>query len=274
MVPLTFDCSSCEVGSRCECNLAAACSEGVWRIKNKEGTTPLPAEISSIIPPLNVTFYPTSTGKINATVSCYLPIPTRYNSTTVNVTEKLLTCPSECYKDAECKCTVKGCNSGLFIARQDSATIKSIAITGSPLECPFTPTKIGTVEAVVACENPLRPLVKTTIIVTTSISGAFVGSNFRCVSAAAGYRCSLDYNNNYGVAFLVFFFSRPSGEMIYYNDIPITVGLGSGTKDIDFSCSNRIGKYFVSWTAFANSDLTNPIPGAWPKPEERKDITC
>jgi hypothetical protein len=124
------------------------------------------------------------------------------------------------------------------------------------------------------CPCPATTSSSTTLSPTTTISERkFIVRNFKCSSTSTGYGCSLDYDNNYGTAYLVFFFSKSTGEIAGYSDV-MEVGQGLGTKDTTFSCSNRPGSYYVSWTAFSDSSLLNPIPGAWPNPEERRQITC
>jgi hypothetical protein len=278
---LTLECKGCYVGSKCACELTTTCEEGKWMIENKEGK-PLPSYILENIPPIKIEYTPNATGKVKVTTTCYLPAPRRDNITVVEVKEEFLKCPSECRALTECSCKVVDCENGKFQAFLGNTILKNENITTTSYTAKFIPEKTGVAEVYVYCYKPSRDaaakIAITTGTTTTTITGAFTGSDFRCISTtisgAAGYKCYLDYSNNYGTAYLVFFLSKPSGEIVQYNDPPITVLSGTGTKDISFTCSNRAGRYLVSWTAFTSSDMINPIPGAWPKPGERKEITC
>jgi hypothetical protein len=248
----------------------------MWLIKNKEGT-PLQVPITQNIPPIKVEFTPNATGKIEATAMCLKPAPPVSNSAIIEVTQQFLKCPSQCDVYKECGCTVFGCEDGDFEAILGSTILKKIKIDTKTFSATFTPEKLGVIEVTADCDNPSKKA-QTTIFVsgatsTTISEGKFIGSNFRCTSTSSGYRCSLDYDNNYGTAYLVFIFSKSTGEVIDDSGT-ITVGLGSGIKDAVFSCSGRSGRFYVSWTAYSDPDLSNPIPGAWPNPDEREEISC
>jgi len=270
-------CSVCQVGDKCHCNISTTCDEGIWILKNKEGT-PLQVPITQNIPPIKVEFTPNATGKIEATAMCLKPAPPVSNTAILEVTQQFLKCPSQCDVYKECGCTVFGCEDGDFEAVLGSTILKKIKIDTKTFSTTFIPEKSGIIEVTADCNKPDKKA-QTTIFVsgatTTTISeGKFIGRDFRCSSTSSGYRCSLDYDNRYGPAYLVFFFSNSGGEVIDSTDPPISVGSGSDSRYDDFTCSGRPGKYYVSWTAYSDRDLTNPIPGAWPNPDERELISC
>lgn len=276
---LIINCNECNIKSTCECSLQASCDEGLWIVRNKEDT-PLSLPVVDTIPPTKVEFEPNVTGKVEVTVVCTKPTyspPT--NKTIVEVKEEFLKCDSSCETFKDCTCRVIGCEDGRFQAFLGGTVLKNEKITSTSYTATFNSDKVGTVEASVDCNKPVKsadariPMTGTGTTTTTIPVGRFTGNVFVCSPISTGYRCSLGYNNNYGTAYLEFFFSMPSGEIVSYTDA-IPVDQGTGTKSTDFSCSGKQGRYMVSWTAFTDPDATNPIPGAWPKPEERQTITC
>jgi len=178
-----------------------------------------------------------------------------------------------------CDCSVNGCKDGDFLAILGNIVLKNKeSISTETYTTSLYPQTTGSIDVDVTCRNP-KVQDHTSILVgggqaTTIPEGNFVGSNFRCTSTSSGYRCSLDYDNRYGPAYLVFFFSNSGGEIIDHTDPPISVGLGSDSRYDDFTCSGHPGNYHVSWTAYSDRDLTNPIPGAWPNPDGRAVISC
>ncbi|MHA1742619.1 MAG: hypothetical protein ACTSV6_00025, partial [Candidatus Heimdallarchaeota archaeon] len=129
----------------------------------------------------------------------------------------------------------------------------------------------------VFCNDPVKPLKNYTVKILTpppaTIQKVFTASPPKPTLTATGYKYSLDYDNNYGIAYLVFFFTNSSGHVVYFTD-PFIIGPGSGTKEVNFMCTNRMGGYFVSWTAYSDIDLTDPLPKAWAKSIERGEFQC
>jgi len=242
----------------------------MWLIKNKEGS-PLQSTISETIPPIKVEYKPNATGKVEVVATCYRPEPIKSNRTTVEVKEEFLKCPSECQALKDCSCRVNGCESGRFQAFLGNTVLKNENITTKTYTATFIPEKIGTVDVYVDCSKPDKKA-EAKIPVTGVPEVKFIGSNFRCVyvSAAAGYSCSIDYSNSYGTVYFVFFLSK-TGEIIKKSDTTAVV-TGSGKIEASFSCSGLSGNYDVSWQAFSESGLSNPI--AWSKSTERVRVTC
>jgi hypothetical protein len=290
--PLTLECKECQAGSKCECELTTTCAEGMWIIKNKE-RKPLQILIDGNIiekiivenmPPIKVDYMPNATGKVEVIAICFKPEPIRVNRTTVEVKEEFLKCPSECQTFEECSCKVSDCKDGRFQAFLGDTVLKNEKIATTSYTATLIPKNVGTVEVSVYCYDPVKeagekipvtgevPTTTTISTTTTTLETKFTVNNFAC-SPSIGHKCSLDYSNNYGTAYLVFYFSDTGGKIVYSSD-PVLIGLGTGSKSADFDCSNKKGKYFVSWTAFTDSSLKNPISGAWPKPEDRQEITC
>jgi len=160
-----------------------------------------------------------------------------------------------------------------------NTVLKNEVISTENYAASMYPQTTGSIDVEVTCKNPDHADQASILVggvgpsTTIGPQGKFTGI-LSCISASSGYRCSLDYSNGYGPAYLVFFLSKSTnGEIIDYSD-SIQVATGSGTKDTTFTCSGRSGSFYVSWTAFIDSSLSNPIPGAWSKPDERRQITC
>jgi hypothetical protein len=232
------------------------------------------------IPPIKVSFNPNTTGAIQATATCFKPVynPSRSIATAL-VKSPFLICTNPCSVNQKCDCVVNGCKDGKFMAILGNTVLKNEAISTETYAASMYPQTTGSIDVEVTCKNPDHADQASILVsgtgppTTIGPQGKFTGI-LSCTSTSSGYRCSLDYSNGYGPAYLVFFMSKStSGEIIDYSD-SVQVPTGSGTKDTTFTCSSRSGSYYVSWTAFTDSSLTNPIPGAWPKPDERRQITC
>jgi hypothetical protein len=280
-IPTSFSvsCDECFAGSTCYCNISAPCDDGTWNIVNKEGT-PLQYSIIQSIPPIKVSFAPNTTGTIQASATCFKPVysPSRSIATAL-VKPPFLICANPCSVNQKCDCVVNGCKDGKFMAILGNIVLKNEAISTEAYAASMYPQTTGSIDVEVTCTNPNHADQASILVsgtgppTTIGPQGRFTGS-MSCISTPSGYRCSLDYSNGYGPAYLVFFlFKSTTGEFIDYSN-SIQVPIGSGTKDNIFTCSGRSGNFYVSWTAFTDSSLLNPIPGAWSKPDERRQITC
>jgi hypothetical protein len=157
---LRINCTACNAGTRCNCTFSEICNSGVWSLTNQEGT-PLnlngtPKSVSGPIPPSRIEFIPNSTGKILVEAVC--SNPSKHNSTTLEVRERVLDCPTTCEVGKNCKCTVNLCNSGKFFAQNQEGTPLTNEINGDSFagtyERTFQPSNTGKIAVRIICYNP------------------------------------------------------------------------------------------------------------------------
>ena len=267
------ECGECFQSSECTCELKDNCNQGMWAAKNSEGT-PLSGDILQELPPKTFNFTPSSTGSVEVKLVCYSPIKSNgelyINTTTLEVKKLFLDCPDECSIGEKCTCDVNGCRSGSFTAIQGDAVLTRRSITTESFEADFTPASTKVIDVDVSCEDPVK--IDSTSI---TISGEpppeefFQGSNFVCQSTASGYKCTLDYTNDFHTQ-VVIVFTAAKPEVVATKEV--TVSTGSGQASATFSCSSASGTIFISWKAYKVSDRRTAV--GWSISTERQSVIC
>jgi hypothetical protein len=245
----------------------------MWAAKNSEGT-PLSGDILQELPPKTFNFTPSSTGSVEVKLVCYSPIKSNgelyINTTTLEVKKLFLDCPDECSIGEKCTCDVNGCRSGSFTAIQGDTVLARKSITTESFEADFTPASTKVIDVDVSCEDPVK--IDSTSI---TISGEpppeefFQGSNFVCQSTASGYKCTLDYTNDFHTQ-VVIVFTAAKPEVVATKEV--TVSTGSGQASATFSCSSASGTIFISWKAYKVSDRRTAV--GWSISTERQSVIC
>jgi hypothetical protein len=288
---LRINCTTCNAGTRCNCTFSEICNSGSWMLTNQEGT-PLnlngtPKSVSGPIPPSRIEFIPNGTGKILVEAVC--SNPSKHNDTTLEVREKVLDCPSTCEVKKDCRCVVYLCNSGkLFVQNHEGTPLTSEIIGESfagTYERTFQPSNIGKIAVRAICYNPEDKTTPSPFIITvvpqvtttTTPVSQFTVPNFQCLQSGQIWNCNLNYNNGLipaeNVVLILTFADKTTGRVKATQSFP---NLGSGSGSIptySFNCANHgTGTYYVSWRAYKQSDMTNPIN--WSITAEKNIIVC
>jgi len=108
--------------------------------------------------------------------------------------ENKCNCPQDCVVNASslncstcdvgstCTCTVSGCNSGLWLVRNTTypPAIETKSSNLPPMSISFTPTAVGSLEAIAICDNPVQ-----TFKANIDVRGAMLS----CPSCYVGREC-------------------------------------------------------------------------------------
>jgi hypothetical protein len=285
-----ISCGSCEAGLSCSCSLSGTCNRGNWVLSNQQ-STPLTQTLRSAIPPMTFNYIANDSGTILAEATC--ADPANYNSTTVTVTPKFLTCPSSCNVNTDCTCVAKNCNSGdIYVTNSQGTPIAgtppSFKITGGNYAATFKATQTGSVDVRAICDDPLpSKSVKATITIngtgTTTvppISGSFSVSSFSCtqLSGTTGaYKCEIYYNNglNENVILVYVMTLRSTGAVKKEGLITFTLPQAQDKTSTNYYCSTLgTGTYYLSWQAYRQSDSLQINPISWSTASEMQAIVC
>jgi len=268
--PLSVKCDICFSNSPCKCFLEGNCVQGFWILKNLKGT-PI-AETIENIPPTNLFFTPTSTGKANITVACSIPQgPSGWS--VVDVQTEILQCPSLCQANTNCKCDVIGCSSGVFsvenVEGDSISNSVSIPIASSPFAGQFTPVGFGKSKVSVNCAYPSATAFK---YVTTEGKkvGGFKLESFSCEKSET-LRCIFKYNNTLDQDVTMAFFISDSKGVVK-KVVKENLGKGFDILLKDFACSDLKGTNQLSWKFYKSQNILFPF--AWSTSNQIQKMEC
>lgn len=289
--PFVINCNPCVVNNQCQCSVSQSdCNSGLLSATNLQNN-PLQSPATAIIPiSYSINFYPNQTGSVNVTAYCVDPSPrSRANTTTVNVLSQFLTCPSSTLVNTQTTCQVNNCNSGYAQAVENNNLLAQSNFASNPYVINFIPPSTGDVNVTAFCSNPQLPMSAADVKVLTAIGtgtsqptppiGTFVSTGFACTQVSgSSWRCTLNYNNNYGSpVFVLFSFSDTSTGIVVQpsQQLSATAGTGSGSAQTTFDCSQvNSGTYKVIWKAYSDDTYTNPISWLRPVTDGVPNVQC
>lgn len=156
--PFEIECEDCEAGMTCECEITKGqCNNGLWILRGSALKYP---KVENI-PPEKYSYTPDNQGEVKALAVCFEPKPPRVDKTTVMVKKRFISCPKSCSVGQECKCQIRDCDSGFFIARETGGdplpdNIFEPFTNCKPCTKKFVPQGEGRVSITAICTSPSK----------------------------------------------------------------------------------------------------------------------